>query len=118
MLWRYAQHLFHSVGELCLARGGADAALAYAGECLSGAEVSGSLKNIVKARRLRGQALVAQGELAAADADPRGRSRPADGRDAYREAVQIVSDVAARLPDERLRHTLLSSSRSGKSWTA
>ena len=30
MLWRYAQHLFHSYGELWLARGETERALAYA----------------------------------------------------------------------------------------
>ena len=37
-LWRYAQHLFHSYGELWLIRGDADRALAYADECLALAE--------------------------------------------------------------------------------
>ena len=136
MLWRYAQHLFHSVGELSLARGNVGAALAYAGECLSSAEGTNSVKNIVKARRLRGQGLLAQRELAAAEAELTStadtarqlgnppqlwktlaavgdlrlvQGRLADARGVYGEAVQIVSGVAANLPDERLRHTLLNS---------
>jgi tetratricopeptide (TPR) repeat protein len=138
MLWRYAQHLFHSVGVLCLARGDVEAALAYADECLSSAETSGSVKNIVKARRLRGQALLAQGEFPLADVelatalaitrqlgnppqlwttlsvvgDLRAvQGRAVEAREAYREAVQIVDEVAARLPDDRLRQALLSSAQ-------
>jgi hypothetical protein len=136
MLWRYAQHLFHSVGELCLTRGNVDAALAYADECLSLAVTTGSVKNIVKAMRLRGQARLAQSELslAAAELEPaldtarqlrnppqlwktlmavgdlrRGQGRPADARDAYRAALAVIEGVAAGLPDARLRQTLLSS---------
>ena len=62
MLWRYSQHLFHSYGELWLARGDYDKALSYGDECLGLAEQSGSKKNIVKGRRLRGQAFLAQGK--------------------------------------------------------
>ncbi len=40
MLWRYAQHLFHSCAELWLARGETAAALAYADECLAKAETT------------------------------------------------------------------------------
>jgi tetratricopeptide (TPR) repeat protein len=138
MLWRYGQHLFHSLGEFCLAHRNFDAALGYADECLRSAEMSGSVKNIVKSRRLRGQALLAQGELAAADAELRsaietarglgnppqlwntlvavGDLRLADGhpeeaRHAYSEAVHVISGVAAQLADERLRQTLLSSAK-------
>jgi hypothetical protein len=32
LLWRYSQHLFHSYGALCLARGDLEQAFAYAGE--------------------------------------------------------------------------------------
>lgn len=62
MLWRYAQHLFHSYGELWLGRGDLEQALVYADRCLALAEPSDSAKNIVKACRLRGQALLAQGQ--------------------------------------------------------
>ncbi|MGH9003463.1 MAG: hypothetical protein ACRDYV_10075, partial [Acidimicrobiia bacterium] len=68
-LWRYAQHLFHSYGELWLARDEAATALAYGNECLELAEASGSRKNIVKGRRLRGQALAANGELEPAEVE-------------------------------------------------
>jgi hypothetical protein len=67
MLWRYSQHHFHSYGELWLARGELDKALAYADECLALAEDSKSQKNIVKGQRLRGQALMAQDQLAKAE---------------------------------------------------
>jgi len=67
MLWRYSQHLFHSYGELWLARSNSDNATAYADECLILAEQSKSRKNIVKGRRLRGQVFLAQGKLAEAE---------------------------------------------------
>jgi hypothetical protein len=67
MLWRYAQHLFHSAGELCLAQGDVAAARAYADECLRSAETSESVKNIVKARRLRGVTRRAQGDVPMAE---------------------------------------------------
>ena len=67
MLWRYSQHLFHSYGELYLARGDLDNAMACADECLTLAEQSKSRKNIVKGRRLRGQVFLSQGMLAEAE---------------------------------------------------
>jgi tetratricopeptide (TPR) repeat protein len=67
MLWRYAQHLFHSYGELWLERGDTEQALAYANRCLALAEPSDSVKNIIKACRLRGQSLLAQGRQAEAE---------------------------------------------------
>jgi tetratricopeptide (TPR) repeat protein/transcriptional regulator with XRE-family HTH domain len=136
MLWRYAQHLFHSLGELCLTRGQAAAALARADACRRAAEATGSAKNVVKARRLRGQALLAGGELAAAEAElgdaldaarrlgnpPQlwatlaavgdlrtAQGRLADARRAYGEALAVVEEVAARLSDARLREALLRS---------
>src|SRR5205823_5244799 len=63
MAWRYSQHLFHSYGELWLDRGEPVRALAYADECLELAEHNSSMKNVVKGRRLRGQALLAMGRL-------------------------------------------------------
>ena len=47
-LWRYSQRLFHSYGELWLARELPDKALSYASECLALAEENNSQKNIVK----------------------------------------------------------------------
>ncbi|HEX6491978.1 MAG TPA: hypothetical protein VF112_00620 [Candidatus Dormibacteraeota bacterium] len=69
MAWRYSQHLFHSYGELCLGRGELDRALAYADECIELATHNSSMKNVVKGRRLRGQALVAMGRLAEAEVE-------------------------------------------------
>jgi tetratricopeptide (TPR) repeat protein len=136
MLWRYAQHLFHSLGELWLARGDTGAALAYADECLRGAEASDSPKNIVKARRLRGEVFLVRGELPAAEAEfdraveiarrignpPQlwktlvaiGDLRQAQHHltaacQAYREALAVIEHVAAHLQDARLRETFLTS---------
>jgi tetratricopeptide (TPR) repeat protein len=66
MLWRYAQHLFHSSGELALLRGELDHAARYAEECLRLALETGSRKNVVKARRLRAEVALARGETMAA----------------------------------------------------
>ncbi len=136
MLWRYAQHLFHSYGDLWLARGDAAKALAYADECLERAEQTGSRKNIVKGRRLRGQALLALGEPAEAERDlaralelaqevgnpPQlwkthlalGDLRTAQGRSdearaSYRAALVVIEGVAAGLDDAELRDTFLNS---------
>jgi tetratricopeptide (TPR) repeat protein len=136
MLWRYAQHLFHSYGEWWLNRGEIDKAQAYADECLALAESSASRKNVVKACRLRGQALLAQGKPA--EAEPQiGRAlevarqignppqlwktyvalgelrqvqgRAQDAREAYRCALAIIDRVAAALTDASLRETFLTS---------
>ena len=136
MLWRYAQHLFHSYGELWLARGDYEKALAYADECLALAEQSDSKKNIVKGRRLRGQVFLAQGKLAEAEKElataleiaqeignppqlwnthaalgdlRQAQGRVDDGRQAYRDALAVIEGVAAGLSDESLRETFLSS---------
>jgi class 3 adenylate cyclase/tetratricopeptide (TPR) repeat protein len=135
-LWRYSQHLFHSYGELWLLRGDAEKALVFAGECVALAEASESRKNIVKGRRLRGQALLAQGHLAeagreldialpvareignppqlwktlAALGDLReAQSKPTVARRAYREAMAVIEGVGAALTDEALRQTFLNS---------
>jgi class 3 adenylate cyclase/tetratricopeptide (TPR) repeat protein len=136
MLWRYSQHLFHSYGELWLARGDYDKALAYADECLALAEPSDSKKNIVKGRRLRGQVFLAQGKLAEAERElataleiaqqignppqlwkthavlgdlRRVQGRADEARQAYRDALAVIEGVAASLSDESLRETFLSS---------
>src|SRR5436309_13598296 len=61
--WRYSQRLFHSYGELWLARGDLARAASYAERCLELAVGNSSRKNIVKGLRLRAQVLLAQGEL-------------------------------------------------------
>lgn len=143
MLWRYAQHLFHSYGELWLARGNPERAFAYAGECLALAEPSESRKNIVKAHRLRGQVFLAHGELAGAGAEldralnlarqignpPQlwktllsiGDLRAAQGRQddahrAFNEVRSIIDRVAASLRDESLRTTFLASDHVRSIW--
>ncbi len=136
MLWRYSQHLFHSYGELWLARGDHAKAFAYADECLHLAEGSDSKKNIVKGRRLRGQALVAQGKLSEAEKEMataleiaqeignppqlwktyaalgelrQAQGQPEDARQAYRGALSVIDGVAAGLADESLKETFLGS---------
>jgi len=136
MLWRYSQHLFHSYGELWLARGAHDKALAYADECLALAKQSDSKKNIVKSRRLRGQILLAQGKLPEAERElatalemaqevgnppqvwkthaalgdlRQAQGRADEARQAYRDALTVIEGVAARLSDESLRDTFLDS---------
>ncbi|MGH8972501.1 MAG: ATP-binding protein [Acidimicrobiia bacterium] len=136
MLWRYSQHLLHSYGELWLKRGESARAIAYAEECLELAESSGSTKNVVKGRRLRAQALAAQGRLdeaeqelsvalevaielgnppqlwkthAAAGDLRRARGRTEHARRAYGEALSVIEHVAVRLTDERRRETFLQS---------
>ena len=121
MRWRLAQHLAHSYGELWLARGDTARALAYADECLSRAVSSDSKKNVVKARRLRGQVFLVRGELAAelrarrcpggrpSDSGTRrscgrrwrpsaifaGAGRPAGAQRAYGEALAVIEAVAS-----------------------
>jgi tetratricopeptide (TPR) repeat protein len=141
MLWRYAQHLFHSCAELWLARGETAAALAYADECLAKAETTDSVKNIVKACRMRGEVFLVHGQLVEAHTEldralklarrlgnppqvwrtlvvvgdlhkARGSATAALG--AYREALGVVEDVAARLPNATLRQTLISSHQVGQ----
>jgi tetratricopeptide (TPR) repeat protein len=137
MLWRYAQHLFHSYGELWLMRGDTERALDYADQCLALAEPSKSVKNIVKARRLRGQALPGRGRLAEADREiaralllarqlgnppqiwktyaalgelQRAQGKPEEARLAYHAALTTIDQVARSLGDATLRATFLSSS--------
>jgi class 3 adenylate cyclase/tetratricopeptide (TPR) repeat protein len=136
MKWRYAQHLTHSLGEAMLAAGDADRALALADECLALAEPTESQKNIVKGRRLRGQALVAGGSPKQAEqelftalevakqagnppqlwktwlalADLRQlQGRADEARDACGRALSVVESVAAGLTDNRMRETFLAS---------
>jgi tetratricopeptide (TPR) repeat protein len=136
MLWRYAQHLFHSYGELCLARGQFNKALNYADECLMLAEESESKKNIVKAQRLRGQTFIVQGDLISADqalsaalevatqiGNPpqlwktlsaigdlrRKQGRLEESNKAYQDAFAVIETVASELEKEDLREKFLAS---------
>jgi class 3 adenylate cyclase/tetratricopeptide (TPR) repeat protein len=133
-LWAYSGHFFHSYGELWLARGNIDKALAYADECVQLSESTGRQKNIVKGRRLQAQAFLAQGKLAEAEREistalklakkignpPQlwkthaalGDLRQAQGqvdarRKAYRDALAVIDGVAASLTDKSLRKTFL-----------
>jgi tetratricopeptide (TPR) repeat protein len=135
-LAHYAQHLFHSYGELCLVREEWDKALVYAGECLALAEASACRKNIVKARRLRAQVFLACGQVREAETEldqaapiarqlgnppqlwqtlvtigdlRQAQGRTEDATQAYREAHSTVEDVAAALHDLALRATFLAS---------
>lgn len=121
-LWRYSQHLFHSNGELWLIRGDHDKAMSYAEECLQLAEQSESRKSIVKGRRLRGQALLAQDKL------------PEAGQE-LATAIQIAQEIgnppqlwkthaalgdlrkAQGRPDGRARPTAMPC-RSSEAWSA
>jgi len=136
MQWRYAQHYYHSYGELNLVHGDVEKALANAEACLALAEESNSRKNIVKGRRLRGQALMASGQLAEADEELAlaldmaqkvgnptqlwqthaamgdlkmlwGQGEEA-GR-SYQQAAGVIQQVADKLSDPELRETLLTS---------
>ena len=135
-LWRYSQHHFHSYGELWLARNKPQKALSYADECLILAENSDSRKNIVKGRRLRGQAFMALGQLAQAEkelttamdvAQQVGnptqlwqtfaamgdlyalREHLNDARQSYQEALDVFDRVAAGLDDTTQREILFAS---------
>jgi predicted ATPase/DNA-binding XRE family transcriptional regulator len=136
LLWRYAQHLFHSYGELWLARGELNKALSYADECLELAESSVSRKNIVKGRRLRAQVFLAQGSLSEAEVEleralamayevgnppqlwktlmtvgelRQAQDRPGAAQQAYQEALSVVEQVAIGIRDEALHTTFLTS---------
>jgi tetratricopeptide (TPR) repeat protein/transcriptional regulator with XRE-family HTH domain len=136
MLWRYGQHLFHSYGSLWLAHGDTDLALRYADECLEQAEATDSPKNILKARRLRGEVFLVRGQLreAAAELDrtlemarqlgnpPQlwrtlavvARLRLAEKHEAAamhacNEALTVIEKVAAGLEDTALREAFWAS---------
>jgi tetratricopeptide (TPR) repeat protein len=134
LAWRYMQHLYHSYGELWLARGDPPRAMACADQCLAIAVPTSSRKNVVKGRRLRAQVLMAEGhldeaeqELSAAMAvavevgnppqlwktqvalgDLRSaQGQPEEARRAYGEALSAIEGVAGSLTDEQLRETFL-----------
>ena len=136
MRWRYAQRFLHGFGEWWLAQGDPSRALVLAEECLAWAQRSASKKNVVKARRLRGQAFLAQGRVEEAEKDiavalqlaeevgsppqildthaalgdvRRAQGRPEDARHEYRAALTVIEGVAAQLTDEDLRATFLAS---------
>lgn len=126
-LWRYAQHLFASLGELSLLRHDSASALAYVDECLEIVEPAQHRKNIVKARRLRGRVLLTQGKLEGAERElekalelatevrnpPQlweshlamgelcaAQGRRDEGRACRIKAEEVLETVAATVPDE------------------
>jgi class 3 adenylate cyclase/tetratricopeptide (TPR) repeat protein len=136
LLWRYSQHLFHSYGELWLARNEIDKAIAYADECLALSEQNNSRKNIVKGRRLRGQVFLSKSKLAEAEEElsialeiaqrignptqlwktyavlgdlQQAQGRPDDAWRAYNDAISVIEEVAAGLKNESLRDAFMSS---------
>jgi tetratricopeptide (TPR) repeat protein len=136
MAWRYGQHLFHSYGELWLARGDLERAQAYADECLEVALFNSSAKNVVKGRRLKGQILLARGRLKDADEEfaaalatahevgnpPQlwkthaaigelraAQGRPDQARRAYADASSVIERVAASLANQQMREIFLRS---------
>jgi tetratricopeptide (TPR) repeat protein len=121
---------------LWLARGDAERALGYADECLTLAEDSNSQKNIVKGRRLRGQALMAQDKLEEAERElfialevAQRVGNPTqlwqsytalgelharkegfdDAQKSYQEATEVIEQVANNLTDQALREVFLAS---------
>jgi len=134
MKWRYAQHLYHSLGELWLTKGDAAQALEFAEECLKLAEPTMSRKNLVKGWRLKGQALLAQGQGEQAEAalsraltlareigNPpqlwktyqalgalyESQADLGHARAAYQSAIDVIDEVVERLQDQELQCTFL-----------
>ncbi len=132
--WRYAQHCVHTLGEVLLALGEPDRALALANECLAEAERTVSRRNIVKARRLRGQVFAGQGKPADAETEYRAglevareignppqlwrtldvlgqalaeQGDAAEAGAAWTEAFAVIEQTAADLDDDELRQTFL-----------
>jgi tetratricopeptide (TPR) repeat protein len=135
-LWRYTLHHYATYADLWLARGDWARALAAADECLALAEKTESRKYIVRARRARGLALLAEGKLSQAEDEMaaalplaveignppqlwrthaalgelrKAQHRPDDARYAYEDALRVIESVAAGLTDAQLRDTFLRS---------
>jgi len=136
MKWRYTRHMNASLGELWLAHGDIEKALACADACIAPAEATSTRRNIVKGRRLKGEVLLAQGKFAEAETElentlrvahevgnpaqtwktqtligrlRQAQGRPQDALTAYQEAITTVERVASALSDPALRNTLLTS---------
>jgi tetratricopeptide (TPR) repeat protein len=136
LLWRYSQHYFHTQGELSLAEGDLDRALTLADECIALATETGVLKNVVKGQRLRGQVLMARGDVEAAGTElttaldlarevgnpgqiwkthaavgdlHAAANRPTEARESYGAAISVLEGVADSLADNDLKETMLAS---------
>ena len=134
--WRYTLRHHASFAELWLARGDCERALAATEECLALADKTESRKYVVRARRARGQAFLAQGKLAEAEEEigaalplavevgnppqlwrthaalgdlRRAQGRPEEALRAYQDAGAVIDAVAAGLSDSHLRDTFLRS---------
>ncbi len=134
MKWRYLQHCCHSLGELRLQEGDIQGALGLAEECLQLAEPTVSRKNLVKGWRLKGEALLAMGNvqeageflqkaiaLATEIGNPRqlwltyeslaqwceGQGLVSQGREARQQAVEIIDKVANDLKSVEIKQTFL-----------
>ena len=134
MKWRYAQHLYHSLGELWLTRGDAVQALQCAEECLKLALSTTSRKNLIKGWRLQGRPTAVRGDCQKRQAalhraltmareignppqlwqtyqalgllfEQLGRRKQA--RSAYASALRVIDEVAKRLQDQELKRTFL-----------
>jgi tetratricopeptide (TPR) repeat protein len=121
---------------LWLARGDPGRAIAFADACLVVAEATQSRRNIVKGRRVKGEALLVQGNVGEAEEEiaealrvarevgnpaqvwktwvavgrlRRAQARPEDATSAYQEAIAVVEGMASGLSEAALRETLLAS---------
>ena len=122
MLWRYSQHLLHSYGELHLKRGNTEKSLEFGRECLAMAERSSARKNVIKARRLIGETLAANGDLEAAAVElqealavartvgnPTQLWKTLAALGEFDEANAVIERIAASLSDDAMRETFLGS---------
>lgn len=78
--WRYAMHLFASLGELWLARGDVTKAREFADQCLDIASRTNSRKYVVRCQRLRGEIALSH------------RQRD-EAREWLREALSLAQEV-------------------------
>ena len=126
------------MGELWLALGDPERAGDLADQTLGRAQATRALRNVIKARRLKGQALLALGEAGLAESElaegldaarrdgnpvqlwktlealgrvQAAQERHGDAATSLGEAVAIVERIAAGLSNVALRATLLGSSQ-------
>ena len=134
MKWRYLQHCCHSLGELRLKQVDPQKAIDLAEECLKLAEPTHSRKNVIKGWRLKGEAFLAQGKIAEAEAalnkalgiaqeigNPpqlwktcqalgelhERKGEMAQARNAYAQGLRQIETTAAALSETAIRDTFL-----------